>query len=133
MALFLVLLLAHAFSMQGSEAFSVKSTAVLGLSKFSTPRQCSQRFSLSCALKSGSHIESQRSTIILDRRHALGSLATAIALRLQPAGAVENSSASTTKTAPSEKQFRLSNDQLKSMIEADIRDRQFLVTGQLTR
>uniref|UniRef100_A0A7S0LVG1 Plastid lipid-associated protein/fibrillin conserved domain-containing protein n=1 Tax=Cryptomonas curvata TaxID=233186 RepID=A0A7S0LVG1_9CRYP len=142
-----LVLLVQAFVLQKSEAFSVKPISVLGLSKISTRPQCSQRFLLSCALKSfgpkisssqleprisSSQAQHQRA-IFLDRRSALGSLAAAIALRLQPAGAVENSSASTTKTTPSEKLFRLSNDKLKAMVESDIRDRQFLVTGQLTR
>ncbi len=152
-----LLLLVQALFLQRSESFSVKPVSIRGFSKIPTRRHCSQRFLLSCALKSyfdaneiskhtkiasfqvqvepqisSSQVEPQ-CAIILDRRSALGSLTAAIALRLQPARAVENTSASITKTAPSEKLFRLSNDKLKAMVESDIRDRQFLVTGQLTR
>ncbi len=129
-----VLLLLSAFLVQSSEAFFANPISFHALSKSSALPQCSRQFSLSkhnvgltCALTS----ESARSATVIDRRHALGSLATAIALRLQPARAAETSSASSTKS--SEKLFGLSNDKLQAMIEADIRDRQFLVTGQLTR
>ena len=145
-----LLFLVQALFLQRSESFSVKPVSIRGFSKIPTRWHCSQRFLLSCALKSyfdpkiasfqvqvepqisSSQVEPQRA-IILDRRSALGSLTAAIALRLQPARAVENSSASITQTAPSEKLFRLSNDRLKAMVESDIMDRQFLVTGQLTR
>jgi hypothetical protein len=127
---FFVVLLAQALLMQGCESFFVNQISVLAVSKMSARPQCSQR--LSCALKSAGSPVSQDS-MMLDRRYALGSLAAAIALHLQPARAVEKSSASTTKSAPSEKLLHLSNDKLKEMVEADIRDRQFLVTGQLTR
>jgi hypothetical protein len=130
---FLVFLLAPAL-IQTSDAFITSKFATLGMLKTSIQSQNSHRFSLSCALTSDCpKSQGDQNARIVDRRYALGTLATAATFHLQPVRAAEENRSPTPKSAESNKLVGLSNEKLKNMVEADIRDRQFLVTGQLTR
>ena len=69
----------------------------------------------------------------LSRRIALGSLATATVLAIRGRKAIAAEAAFETAAAPTEKLRNLNIEKLKEIVERDVLEGQFLVTGKLTR